>query len=32
MQGIPVIAVKENKNRMQNKLEELSFTRGKLSW
>ena len=29
-QGIPVIAVKENKNRMQNKLEELPFVRGKL--
>ncbi len=29
-QGIPVIAVKENKNRMQNKLEELPFARGKL--
>jgi len=29
-QGIPVIAVKENKNRMQNKLEELPFTPGKL--
>ena len=29
-QGIPVIAVKENKNRMQNKLEELPFESGKL--
>ncbi len=29
-QGIPVIAVKENKNRMQNKLEELPFAPGKL--
>jgi len=29
-QGIPVIAVRENKNRMQNKLEELPFGRGKL--
>ena len=29
-QGIPVIAVKENKNRMLNKLEELPFARGKL--
>ena len=29
-QGIPVIAVKENKNRMQNKLEELPFSPGKL--
>jgi hypothetical protein len=29
-QGIPVIAVRENKNRMQNKLEELPFARGKL--
>ncbi|TEB12570.1 DUF3326 domain-containing protein [Pelotomaculum propionicicum] len=29
-QGIPVIAVKENKNLMQNKLEELPFTSGKL--
>lgn len=29
-QGIPVIAVKENKNRMQNRLEELTFTQGKL--
>ena len=29
-QGIPVIAVKENKNRMQNKLEELPFGHGKL--
>jgi len=28
-QGIPVIAVKENKNRMQNKLEELPFAPGK---
>jgi hypothetical protein len=29
-QGIPVIAVKENKNRMENKIEELPFTSGKL--
>ncbi len=29
-QGIPVIAVKENKNRMQNKLEDLPFGHGKL--
>lgn len=29
-QGIPVIAVKENKNRMQNKFEELPFAPGKL--
>jgi len=29
-QNIPVIAVKENKNRMQNKLEELPFAQGKL--
>jgi len=29
-QGIPVIAVKENKNRMQNKLEDLPFKAGKL--
>jgi len=29
-QGIPVIAVKENRNRMQNKLEELPFAPGKL--
>lgn len=29
-QGVPVIAVKENKNRMQNKLEELPFAPGKL--
>jgi hypothetical protein len=29
-QGIPVIAVKENKNRMQNELEELPFGPGKL--
>jgi hypothetical protein len=29
-QGIPIIAVKENKNRMQNKLEELPFKPGKL--
>ena len=29
-QGIPVIAVRENKNRMQNKLEELPFATGKL--
>jgi hypothetical protein len=29
-QGIPVIAVKENKNRMKNKLEELPFKDGKL--
>lgn len=29
-QGIPVIVVKENKNRMQNKLEELPFAPGKL--
>ncbi len=29
-QGIPVIAVKENRNRMQNSLEELPFTPGKL--
>ena len=29
-QGIPVIAVRENKNRMQNKLEELPFAPGKL--
>lgn len=29
-QGIPVIAVKENRNRMRNKLEELPFESGKL--
>ncbi len=29
-QGIPVIAVKENKNRMQNKLEDLPFASRKL--
>lgn len=29
-QGIPVIAVRENKNRMQNELEELPFRSGKL--
>jgi hypothetical protein len=29
-QGIPVIAVKENKNLMQNKLEDLPFAPGKL--
>lgn len=29
-QGIPVIAVKENKNRMKNRLETLPFTPGKL--
>ncbi|MBW8038366.1 MAG: DUF3326 domain-containing protein [Planctomycetes bacterium] len=29
-QGIPVIAVKENSNRMDNKLEELPFSPGKL--
>jgi hypothetical protein len=29
-QGIPVIAVKENKNRMKNRLEELPFKDGKL--
>ncbi len=29
-QGIPVIAVKENKNRMQNKLDELPFKNNKL--
>lgn len=29
-QGIPVIAVKENRNRMHNKLEELPFESGKL--
>ncbi|MHC4158569.1 MAG: DUF3326 domain-containing protein [Planctomycetota bacterium] len=29
-QGIPVIAVRENKNRMRNKLEELPFGEGKL--
>ncbi|HWR54989.1 MAG: DUF3326 domain-containing protein [Bacillota bacterium] len=29
-QGIPVIAVKENKNYMQNKLEDLPFAPGKL--
>ena len=29
-QGIPVIAVRENKNRMQNKLEDLPFGPGKL--
>ena len=29
-QGIPVIAVKENKNRMQNNLEDLPFKPGKL--
>ncbi len=29
-QGIPVIAVRENKNRMQNNLEELPFAPGKL--
>lgn len=29
-QGVPVIAVKENRNRMQNKLEELPFPSGKL--
>ncbi|MBA3016678.1 MAG: DUF3326 domain-containing protein, partial [Desulfobacteraceae bacterium] len=28
-QGIPVIAVKENKNRMKNNLEELPFAPGK---
>jgi hypothetical protein len=27
-QGIPVIAVKENKNRMKNNLEELPFAPG----
>ncbi len=29
-QGIPVIAVRENRNRMKNKLEELPFAPGKL--
>ncbi|MFC1902260.1 DUF3326 domain-containing protein, partial [Chloroflexota bacterium] len=29
-QGIPVIAVRENKNHMQNNLEELPFEHGKL--
>ncbi len=29
-QGIPVIAVKENRNRMKNKLEDLPFAPGKL--
>jgi len=29
-QGIPVIAVRENKNHMQNKLDELPFAHGKL--
>lgn len=29
-QGIPVIAVRENKNSMQNKLEDLPFSSGKL--
>jgi len=29
-QGIPVIAVRENKNRMQNSLEDLTFQPGKL--
>lgn len=29
-QGIPVIAVKENRNRMQNRLEDLPFAPGKL--
>jgi len=29
-QGIPVIAVRENKNRMKNRLEELPFDQGKL--
>lgn len=29
-QGIPVIAVKENRNRMQNNLEDLPFASGKL--
>ncbi len=29
-QGIPVIAVRENKNRMKNRLEELGFGEGKL--
>ena len=29
-QGIPVIAVRENRNRMKNKLEELPFSAGKL--
>ena len=29
-QGIPVIAVRENRNRMKNKLEELPFSPGKL--
>lgn len=29
-QGIPVIAVRDNKNRMQNKLEDLPFESGKL--
>ncbi len=29
-QGIPVIAVRENKNRMQNRLEDLPFVKGKL--
>lgn len=29
-QGIPVIAVRENKNRMQNRLEDLPFAPGKL--
>ena len=29
-QGIPVIAVRENRNRMNNKLEDLPFSAGKL--
>jgi hypothetical protein len=29
-EGIPVIAVSENRNRMNNKLEELPFSPGKL--
>ncbi|MFH1629361.1 MAG: DUF3326 domain-containing protein, partial [Pseudomonadota bacterium] len=29
-QGIPVIAVRENRNRMKNRLEELPFNQGKL--
>lgn len=29
-QGIPVIAVKENRNRMQNRLDSLPFEKGKL--
>ena len=29
-QGIPVIAVRENRNRMKNELEELPFSAGKL--